>query len=270
MINQANIISTQPSLFRSLEIQARVIGALLMREVLTRYGRHNIGFVWLFLEPMTFTIGVTGLWLASKGSHPSLPIIPFAITGYSTVLMWRNAAGRCAKAIEPNLSLLYHRNVKVIDLFAARLLLEIAGGTISFVVLSLFCLWCGWMKMPADLLTMVAAWMLLVWFAIALGLFVGALTERSEAFERAWHVVTYLMFPLSGALFMVDWLPKPYQEIVLWIPMVNGVEMLRAGYYGQIVRTHYSASYLMIVNLVLLFVGLLLVMQTKDLVSAND
>jgi ABC-2 type transport system permease protein/capsular polysaccharide transport system permease protein len=40
------------SLRHSFEIQRRVIGALLMREVITRFGRHNIGFLWLFVEPM--------------------------------------------------------------------------------------------------------------------------------------------------------------------------------------------------------------------------
>ena len=35
------------SLRRSATIQLRVIHALVMREVLTRYGRHNIGFLWL-------------------------------------------------------------------------------------------------------------------------------------------------------------------------------------------------------------------------------
>jgi capsular polysaccharide transport system permease protein len=265
VIDRSNSLPTHPSLRRSLAIQARVVGALLMREVLTRYGRHNIGFMWLFIEPMLFMSGVI-IMRGLIGSHFStLPVIPFLITGYSTVLLWRNASNRCAKAIEPNLSLLFHRNVKVIDLFVARLLLEIASGTVAFVLMSFGAFVCGWMALPVDLTTMVAAWSLLVWFAIGLGLIVGALTERSDMFDRIWHVITYLMFPLSGAFFMVDWLPKTYQEIVLWIPMVNAVEMLRDGYYGPLVRTHYSAGYLSLVNMVMLLVGLLLVRQTKNL-----
>ena len=46
----------------SWRIQRRVIWALVMREILTRYGRHNIGFLWLFVEPMIFTLLVTLLW----------------------------------------------------------------------------------------------------------------------------------------------------------------------------------------------------------------
>jgi len=90
-----------------LKIQLRVIGALLMREILTRFGRHNIGFLWLFVEPMTFTLGVTALWVMADADHgSSLPITGFALTGYSSVLVWRNTVGRTIEAIEPNLSLM--------------------------------------------------------------------------------------------------------------------------------------------------------------------
>ena len=94
-------MSGETSLRRSWAIQRRIIWALLMREVLTRYGRHNIGFMWLFVEPMLFTLGVTALWSATKSIHTTnLPIVAFAITGYSSVLLWRNMPGRCVDALE--------------------------------------------------------------------------------------------------------------------------------------------------------------------------
>ena len=108
------------SLTRSWAIQRRVISALVLREMLTRYGRHNIGFLWLFAEPMLFTVGVTFLWTATELMHGSdLPIVAFAITGYSSVLLWRNMPTRCIGALTPNLSLLYHRNVRPIDIYVA-------------------------------------------------------------------------------------------------------------------------------------------------------
>ena len=104
------------TLRHSWAIQLRVVGALLIRETLTRYGRHNIGFLWLFAEPMLFTLGVTALWTATKTVHGSdLPIVAFALTGYSSVLLWRNMPGRCIGALWQNLALLYHRNIKVLD-----------------------------------------------------------------------------------------------------------------------------------------------------------
>ena len=59
------------SLGQSFLIQVRVIAALMLREVLTRYGRHNVGFLWLILEPMLFTIGITTLWMLTKVTHGS-------------------------------------------------------------------------------------------------------------------------------------------------------------------------------------------------------
>lgn len=139
-------VPPQPSFLRSWQIQVRILGALFMREALTRYGRHNIGFLWLFVEPMIFTLGVTALWTATKSVHGSdLPIVAFALTGYSSVLLWRNMPGRCIGSLQNNLALLYHRNIKVLDIFVARLLLEFGGATISFATLGIVFIALGWL-----------------------------------------------------------------------------------------------------------------------------
>lgn len=47
---------------REIKNQARIIGALMMRELITRYGREGLGFLWLVLEPLVFCFGVMGMW----------------------------------------------------------------------------------------------------------------------------------------------------------------------------------------------------------------
>ena len=237
--------SQHSSLRASWAIQRRVIGALLMREILTRFGRHNIGFLWLFVEPMLFTLGVTALWTLAKLGHGSnIPIVAFALTGYSGVLLWRNMPSRCIGAIAPNLALMYHRHVKVIDIFASRLLLEGAGATISFVVLGLFFFAIGWLDAPEDIGKVLFAWLMLAWFGCALALLMGALSEQHEVVDKLWHPASYLLFPLSGAAFMVDALPTAAQDFVLLLPMVHGVELLREGYFGASFKAHYSMAYM--------------------------
>jgi capsular polysaccharide transport system permease protein len=260
--------SSSSSLRRSWVIQCRVVGALLMREVLTRYGRHNIGFLWLFAEPMIFTLGVTALWTALRAVHGShLPIVAFAVTGYSSVLLWRNMPHRCIGAVEPNLSLMYHRNVKVLDVFLARLVLEAVGATISFVILTLVCVSIGVMPMPENLLQVVVAWILLAWFGSGLAVFMGSLSERTELVEKLWSPITYLMFPLSGAAFIVDIFSPPMQHFLLYLPMVNGVEMLREGYFGSAATFHYSAGYLLAWCMGLSLIGLAQTRQVSRLVQ---
>lgn len=242
---------------KAFRVQCRVIGALLMREVITRYGRHNIGFMWLFAEPMLFTIGVTILWSLADMHHNSpIPIVAFAVTGYSSVLLWRNMPGRTVHAIEPNLSLMYHRNVKVIDIFISRLLLEALGATISFIVLATAATAMGWMSMPHDVLKVLIGWFMLAWFGASLALFLGALSCRSELVEKFWHPTAYILFPLSGSAYMVEWLPKSAQDAVLWLPMVHGIEYLRDGYFGETVKTHHDLVYMAASCLALTVLGL--------------
>lgn len=244
--------------FRSpLKIQMDVLGALILREVMTRYGRHNIGFLWLFVEPMLFTLGVTALWTIANMHHgSSLPITAFALTGYSTVLLWRNMPGRCVGAIGPNSVLLYHRNVRIMDIFLSRLLLEAGGATISFAILGVIFILIDWVPLPEDLFKVLIGWCLTAWFGASLAILLGAWSERSELVEKFWHPFAYLLFPLSGAAFMVDSLPPEFQKVILWLPMIHGTEMIRDGFFGSKVTAHYDANYMIVVCMCLSIMAL--------------
>jgi len=245
------------SLLRSLQIQRRVLYALMMREVITRFGRENLGVLWLVAEPMAFTLGVATLWSLTKATHGSdLPIVAFAITGYSSVLLWRNTVNRCIGGIPANVNLLYHRNVRVMDVMITRMLLEMVGATASFVTLTVVFFAIEWVKPPSDILTVIAGWMMLAWFGGALALLVGSAASLSELVDRFWHPASYLLFPLSGAAFMIDWVPRPMAEVLLWLPMIHAVELLREGYFGDTVRTHHDMGYMAICNILLTFAGL--------------
>jgi ABC-type polysaccharide/polyol phosphate export permease len=103
----------------------------------------------------------------------------------------------------------------------------------------------------------VAGWLLLAWFGAALAIALGALSHRSELVEKLWHPAAYLLFPLSGAAFMVSALPPFAQELVLYIPTVHGVEMVRDGWFGDRALAIYDLTYLIPFNLVLTLYGLL-------------
>jgi len=248
----------QTHLRESFAVQGRVIGALLIREVLTRYGRHNIGFLWLFVEPMIFTLGVTALWTATKSLHGSdLPIAAFALTGYSTVLLWRNMPGRCIGALWQNSALLYHRNIRPLDIYLARVLLEFGGATISFLVLGLAFIAVELISTPEDVLTILGGWLLVAWFGAALAITLGTLSYLSELVDKFWHPFSYLLFPLSGAGFLVSALPTAAQDVVLYLPMVHGTEIVREGYFGSQFTPIYDLSYVIPFNLVLSVFALL-------------
>jgi ABC-type polysaccharide/polyol phosphate export permease len=255
-------VNETPTFGQSLAIQRRVLHALMMREVITRFGRENLGVLWLVGEPMLFTLGVTTLWSAAGFNHAfGIPIVAFAVTGYSSVLMWRNSASKCADGIESNKSLLYHRSVHPIDVLLTRITLEIAGATASFIVLSSLFVFIGWMQPPVDLALVLGGWLMLAWFGASLALLIGGGCAFSPIVHRLWHPVSYLLFPLSGAAFMVQWLPLNLQRVVLLLPMVHGVELLRQGFFGDVVHTHYNVPYMAACCAVLSLAGLYVVRE---------
>lgn len=258
------------SFWRSLQTQKRIVGALVMREILTRYGRHNIGFMWLFIEPMLFTVGVLALW-TSLGNHSmKLPIVAFSVSGYSAIIVLRNTISRCSNAIEPNKALMHHRNVRVIDFFISRIGLEVVGVSISFLTLSSLLILVEWMQPPVDLLKVLGAWALLCWLTLGVSILFGSIFILSETADRVWHVASYLFFPLAGPMYMVYWLPQAVQPYALLLPTVHCTELLREGLFGNAVSAQYDLMYLIQCNLVITFLGLLGVRYVANNATAHD
>jgi capsular polysaccharide transport system permease protein len=122
----------------------------------------------------------------------------------------------------------------------------------------------GWMQPPSNLLTAISGWALLCWFAASLGLFIGALSEKGELVDRVWHIFTYLMFPLSGAGFLVEWMPASAQSVLSWVPMIHGTEMIRHGFFGSLIHPHYNPGFLACVNATLTVLGLAMSAQLRQ------
>jgi ABC-type polysaccharide/polyol phosphate export permease len=159
---------------------------------------------------------------------------------------------------------MYHRNVRVLDIYLARLTLEVLGASTSFIILSSLFIFLGLMSSPENLLGVVLGWVMLIWFGSSLALVLGALSEKYEFIDKLWHPLTYLLFPLSGAAFNVSALPPKAQEVILILPMVHGVEMVREAYFGSKFVPHYDLEYLVIVCSVMSLLGFALLKRVSE------
>jgi capsular polysaccharide transport system permease protein len=243
---------------RAAVLQLNVLWALAMREALTRFGRHNVGMLWLVLEPMLFTLGITTVWTLLHIAHGrGISIASFALTGYSSIMLWRNPSSRIAHSVTVNMALLYHRNVKPLDVVIARTLLELASVSSSFFALLLVFYFAEMVDPVADFVTLIGGWSLLCFFSFGLSLVIAAWSERSELVDRVWHTVTYLLLPFSGAATMMGWLSPRFRDVVLIFPFGHGTEMIRHGFYGESVQTYEQPFYLLTLSLALTAIGLL-------------
>lgn len=259
--NASKLAMTQTretTLKESFQIQKRVIGALLLREMITRYGRNNLGFLWLFVEPLLVTMVVAILWKFIRGHQiSSINIVAVVITGYPMLMLWRKTSSRTMGAVSANSGLLYHRHVRVIDLLLSRMILEIASVTVAQILILMLFIFVGWIELPADIFYMLIAWILMAFFGLGLGFLLYAISCKSEVFNKIWGAMGIVFMLASGVFYFVSSLPQQVQEIILWVPMVHGTEMFRHGYFGGTVVTMENPWYLILWDIILLLVGLL-------------
>jgi capsular polysaccharide transport system permease protein len=97
---------------------------------------------------------------------------------------------------------------------------------------------------PMDSLPLVMfGWISYGLLSASIGLSIAIVTDYWEASERLIAPIQYILFPISGTFFMVDWLPTPAQWVALLSPQIHCNEMIRAGMFGDTIVTHYNLYY---------------------------
>jgi capsular polysaccharide transport system permease protein len=253
---------------RTVQEHARIIWALMLRELATRYGRNNIGFLWVIGEPLVFAIGVLILWRAIKGPFESgFGVVPFTMCGYMPTILVRHMVMYSLNSTKINAGLLYHRQISILDLFFARIILEFIAVSIGFVMLVAALLPFGLVPFPADLMLVYEGWMITALTGWGLALITGAVSEMFEVVERVVGVTLYLLVPVSGTFFLASWLPPEARQAALLLPFLHCSEMIRAGFFGASVSPIYDAGYATLFGAVMLVIGLLLMRHVRERVE---
>ena len=254
-------------LWRGFVTQSRVVGALLIREIYSRFGRENLGFAWMVAEPLVFALPVLFVWRAVRNPYESsLPLVPFLWSGYLPILLFRHIGGRSLFFIRQNTVLLYHRRVLIFDIFLARSLLEVVGNLTSLAVSFTVFYSIGALEIPHDLPLFYTGYFYFIWWSLAAGLIVGALSERSDWVEKIWSPYSYLFMMFSGFFYLADWLPSTLRHVALYQPYTQAYEMIRGGVFGTAVRTYGDPAYTTFVLAGLTVLGLWLMRDSRRFV----
>lgn len=253
------------SFLQNLATQRRVLGALVMREIQTRWGRRNLGFAWLFAEPLVFAFPVLLMWSAIRGrSEHGLPVMMFLWSGYLPLLLFRHVTGNALYAIRNNAALLYHSVVTPLDIVLGRCGLELVGN-LSAIAFSFFVLYAlGVVEWPRNPPLMLVAILYHAWWAFSVALIIAGLSERSHLVEHIWMPISYMYMPVSGFFFLAAWLPTSVREVALTVmPSLHCYEMMRSGLLGNQIQVYYDVPYLSYVLTVLTLFGLWLVCTVR-------
>jgi capsular polysaccharide transport system permease protein len=255
----------QGDLGKGFAVQLRVIGALIIRDMMMRYGRANIGFLWVILEPMILTVGVMFMWSILKSPYEhGVQIVALVLTGYMPLTLFRHVTSIGPFLFRRSVPFLYHRHISFIDVLVARAILEFMGTTTALLVVYTVLALSNLVSPMRDPGLVALGWVTMALLSFGICCVFAVLTEYSEAAERFIQPFQYLMLPISGTFFMVDWLPKKAQEMIWYNPTVHCYEMFRAGVFGEEVLTYYDWWYPLVWALALTAFGLAMIDAVRD------
>jgi capsular polysaccharide transport system permease protein len=250
---------------------ARIIWALMLRELSTRYGRENIGFLWMIGEPICFATGLSFMWNVerTKWEH-NIGITAFVLTGYLGLVMHRQTIGHGVGAVSSNKDLFYHRQLTPLHMCVARSLTEFVGVTLAGCVVAVGAMTFGLLPPLQDFQDfglVLAGWTLIWAQAAAIGLILAGLAEMFDVVERVAHIANYLTIPLTGSFYLIYWAPLQLRPMLLSLPFIHGWEMLRKGFFGTKIDAHWDLSVAFTWLICDTFLGLLILSYARDKVE---
>lgn len=245
------------SLAAGWRIQRRVIGALMVRELVTRFGRENIGFLWIMVEPLLFAglVGIVWRFMHGPEEH-GVSVVAFIASGYIPLTLFRNAVSRSIRVFTVNGSLMYHRQIKVLDFIFVRFLIEMIGAMMAYAFIGILLITFNEAPMPADLGALLFGWFLYCLFSFSLCLVLAPLSEMSDVLEKLLPVTTYIMIPFSGTFNMLSWLVPEAQNVMYYSPFVHAMELMRYGIFGDRVNAQWNVAVPIAASLVFMVIGL--------------
>jgi capsular polysaccharide transport system permease protein len=239
-------LQARPKSGLGFHFASRTLFALLMREIISRYGRTNIAFLWLIVEPLILCVGVMIIWSFIHHDSHGIPLVAFIVSGYMPLTLWRHISSHAVSCIKQNTALFYHPSVRPLDVLFACTILEFIGTSMALIAVLTTLIFSGLVESNMHLEFMLLGWLFMTWLSFSIGMILSALSEQYDFVERLVSPFQYLMLPISGCFFMVGWLPTWTQNLALYVPTVHCYEMFRAGLLGEAVETHFSIAYLSI------------------------
>lgn len=248
-----------------LSIQLRVIGALVLREMATRFGRSYGGYVWAILEPAGF-IAILSVAFSQIAHRPPLgeSFAFYYATGYLAFLFYSDIAGTTSQSVRVNLPLMTFPRVTPLDAIAARYLLQLVTVLTVFIIMISVIAVVERPQISLKFDMIFLSILLASTFGLAVGVVNCVLFAALPAWERIFTIVNRPMFIISGVFFNMESLPRSAQDILWFNPLIHIVALMRKGFYSTYDGGFISVSFVLSLVLGLGFLGLLLLRALKS------
>lgn len=242
-----------------IEVQARVVRALILRDMQTRFGRSFFGYIVIVGWPLSHLLGIVSAYLLARRVAPiGTSTVVFLATGILPYILCLYPGRQIMTCVVQNHPLLYFPIVKVTDVILARGILEILTAFWVTAIFILILFICGVDIVPLHYQDAIAAILATISFGFSIGFLGAILYKLTKAWMAAQIGLLILMYVTSGVFFIPTNLSEDVQAVLWFNPLAHSVEWLRSAYYDGYGYGMLSPGYLLGVSAGLLLFALLL------------
>jgi capsular polysaccharide transport system permease protein len=246
-------------LWAAFKRQRRVVFALMLRDIRTRFFGSGLGYLLAIAWPLSHILIVVAILVfadrvAPYGDNVALFVatgaLPFMIFSYLSRFMMISVF--MAKP------LLAFPAVKLLDILIAAALLETLAACSVTLILIVIGWFVGLQVIPIDLVQAAYAFGAAALLGVGCGMLNGVIALAVPFWMTGYALIIVALWMTAGIFFVPDVLPEPLRWLISWHPVAQAIEWMRSAYYGDYQSVILDRGYLIAVGVGTLFAGLLL------------
>ncbi|PIE12251.1 MAG: sugar ABC transporter permease [Rhodobacterales bacterium] len=234
----------------------RTIIALILREMVTTYGRSPGGYLWAILEPVG-GLAVLTIAFSMAFHNPALgnsfPL--FYATGYLPFMAYSDLAQKIGQSIRFSRPLLAYPSVTYTDAIIARFLLNTLTHLMVFFLIISGIMLMSETRAVLDYGAIANSFGMALTLGLGLGTLNCFLLMRFPIWERLWVILNRPLFLMSGVFFMYEFVPDPFGSYLWYNPLIHVVGEMRRGFYPTYSGDYISYVYAYGLGLIFLLMG---------------
>ena len=238
---------------------ARAVFALIVREMITTYGRSPGGYFWAVAQPIAL-ITVLSLAFSLLLRSPPLGIdfTMFYATGLLPLRMFQMLSNNVGGALAYSKPLMAYPRVTFVDAIVGRAVLTILTQfVVSVVILSAITIW----TQSSDTRSyeiVVAAYGMAIMLGVGIGTLNCFLFMLLPVWKLVWGIATGPMILLSAVLYLYEDLPLVAQNILWYNPMTHVTGLTRVGFYSTYNPAYINLPFVVACSLIPAFFGVMM------------
>lgn len=243
---------------QALSVQGRVISALTLRETRTRFGNRKLGFFWAFFEPLAHVAVFVAIFASMGRSSPIGDNIGlFILTGIVPFQLFSNIVNNIMNGLGVNKALLGYPQVMPFDIVISRVLIEFVSVSVVFIFCIAIASYLGINIKITSFLQMMAAVVLIVIFAMGIGMINLAILLSVPSYANIYSALSRPLYFMSGIFFTMDFLSPEVLDVLSYNPLLNMVEWFRSGFFSSFDSSLYDVEYTVSASLLIFIIGML-------------